>query len=242
LSSRLPAFEGFTKGTFRFLSDLEKNNNTKWFNENRDRYENFLVLPSKAFVSSMADFFNQLNPSIRTDPKFNNTLMRISKDMRFAKGDPYKNYFLIHFGRFKMDSEFYVYLDKSGIDYGVFLNNTQGDDLYLNQNINLYEKEITEAFRKFKLNRKYDLFELNKSPEIVFPKFDANKNFKHFAGMKYILLQNSFMKTDKIIYSADFLTSMIKTFSHLYPVYCFAISPKPLKLIEDFETRMGIPI
>jgi uncharacterized protein (DUF2461 family) len=150
LTNSIPDFEGFTKQTFKFFSLLEKNNNTEWFNKNKEMYERQLVLPSKALVTSIGPFFNQLNQSIRTEPKFNSTLMRINKDMRFAKGAPYKNYFLIHFGRFKMDSEFYIYLDKTGLSYGLFINNSTGDNLHFDKNKSKYSEKIRDVFVKYK--------------------------------------------------------------------------------------------
>ena len=242
MSKSIPEFSGFTKDTFSFLGDLEieGNNNTTWFAENRERYDNDLVLPSKAFVTTIAPFFNHLNPAIRTEPKFNKTLMRINKDMRFSKGVPYRTYFLIHFGKFKLDSEFYVYLDSKGIEYGVFINNTSGDDLYFSTNLPNYKNDLIDACKKFKINNKFDLYELNKEPQIVLEKFNIKKNFEKMAGMKYILLQKKLSLNDKIIYSPDFVAESIKLFSNLYPLYCFAISPEPLKLLDDFEERMGI--
>ncbi len=244
MSKKVPDFNGFQKQTFEFLAELEieDNNNTAWFGRNREKYENYLVIPSKAFVVTIGQFFNHLNPAIRTEPKFNKTLMRINRDIRFTKGLPYRNYFLIHFGRFKMDSEFYVYLDKSGIEYGIFINNSKGDELYFPQNLRRFKKEIIDTFDKFKINGKFSLYELHKEPEFILDKFNAKKNFGIIDEMKYILLEKSYSVKNKIIFTADFLTEAIKVFSNLYPLYCFAISPNPLKLIHEFEERMGIPV
>jgi len=166
--------------------------------------------------------------------------MRINKDMRFVKGDPYKNYFLIHFGRFKGDSEFYVYLHKNGIEYGVFLNNSSGEELFFKKSLDEYEKEIMVIFRKYNLNGKFNLYEFDREPELIASKFNAEKNFKELIDTKYILLEKELKKNEKIIYSADFLTEVIKIFSNLYPLYSFAISPNPLALIEEFEDKLGL--
>ena len=235
-------FTGFSKNTFKFFYEIEKNNNSGWFNSNRFVYDNYIVEPSRAFVSSIAQFFNHLNPSIRTEPKFNKTLMRISNDMRFSKKKPYKNYFLIHFGRFKMDSEFYVYIDKRGIEYGIFLNNSINDDLYFNQNLLSNRKEINKIFKDYKLNNKFSFYSFKKDSELIAEKFNTQKDFDIFEKTRYILLQKSLLKKEKLIYEADFLNEAVKTFSHLYPLYCFAISPQPLKLLNDFEERMGVTI
>lgn len=244
MTTIIPSFTGFNTDVFKFLGQLEKdkNNNTAWFSQNRQRYDNNLVLPAKSFIVTIGQFFNHLNPSIRTEPKFNTTIMRINKDMRFAKGGPYKNYLLLHFGRFKNDSEFFIYFDKKGIEYGLFLNNTQDDNLYFNINISTFGKEIVACCERFKVNNKFDLYELHKETEAIFPKFRAQKHFQDLSGMKYIILRKHIDTGNKLCNSPDFLTEAIKTFSNLYPLYCFAISPNPMKLIDDFDERMGIAV
>ncbi len=241
MSAVLPPFNGFSRDIFPFLEELEQNNNTKWFDKNRQRYKDNIVLPAKSFVASIGQFFTQLNPAIRTEPKFNKTLMRINKDMRFSKDAPYKNYFLIHFGRFKMDSEFYLYFDRQGADYGIFLNAEKGDDLYFSQNLERYSKEILKVFNTYNLNRHYDLHEFKKTPQLVQKNFNAGKHFDLIKKNKYILLEKE-LKKSKSIYSADILTDLVKHYASLYPLYCFAISPRPLKLIDKFEETMGVPV
>ena len=240
MTQAIPPFEGFHPEAFKFLKGLEKNNNIQWFAKHRDEYEEHLVIPAKAFINSIAPFFNHLNPAIRTEAKFNQTIMRISNDMRFSKGEPYKNYFLIHFGRFKMDSEFYLYFDKTGIDFGIFINNTEGEELYFKKNLNKYRNEIIKLFSSYKLNGKFSLHSINKKPELIINKFIADKYFDKLSLVKHVLLETGFGMENKQIYSAEILTKIIKTFSHLYPLYCFAITPNPLKLLEAFEDNMGV--
>ena len=244
MNTALPDFQGFKPETFKFLKDLskEKNNNTAWFAKNRGRYENDLVLPVKSFVATIGQFFNHLNPAIRNEPKFAKTISRINKDARFAKGGPYRKYMLIHFGRFKMDSEFFVYLDKTGIEYGLFLNNSKDQDLFFNQNISSKKDTIIKCCERFKINNKFGFYEMHKNELTEISKFNAKKNFELFAGMKYIILQKERKLEDKLCCSANFLSEAIKVFSNLYPLYCFAISPHPEKLIDDFEERLGIAV
>lgn len=244
MNPQLPDFQGFKLDTFKFLNDLgkDKNNNTKWFANNRPRYDDSLVIPAKSFVAAIGQFFNHLNPSIRTEPKFAKTITRINKDMRFAKGGPYRNYLLIHFGRFKMDSEFFVYLDKTGIEYGLFLNNTNGDDLYLNRNLPGKRNLFINSCDKFMINGKFGFYELYKNDLMKISKFNAKRDFELLCRMKYIILQKQLPKEKKLCFSPNFLTEAIKTFSNLYPLYCFAISPQPQKLLDDFEERMGIAV
>jgi uncharacterized protein (TIGR02453 family) len=240
LNRAIPPFEGFHPEVFKYLKGLEKNNNIKWFSDHRQEYEEYIVFPAKSFITSIAPFFNHLNPEIRTEPKFNQTIMRISNDMRFSKGEPYKNYFLIHFGRFKMDSEFYLYFDKAGIDFGLFLNNTEGERLYFKKNLYEYKNEIKNLFASYKLNSKFNVHSINKKPELIINKFNADKDLDKLSVVKHILLETGFGLEKKQIYSAEILTKIIKTYSSLYPLYCFAITPDPLKFLEAFEENMGV--
>jgi uncharacterized protein (TIGR02453 family) len=242
LSIAITPFKGFSRDIFSFLGELEKNNNTTWFAKNRERYQESVVLPAKSFVSAIGQFFTQLNPAIRTEPKFNKTLMRINKDMRFSKDAPYKNYFLIHFGRFKMDSEFYLYFDKNGADFGIFLNAEKADELYFSKNLEKYSKEIIKVFDNYKLNRVYDFHEFKKTPQLVQKRFDAEKHFDLMKTNKYILLEKEIPLKNKMLYSENIVTHLIKHYAALYPLYCFAISPQPLKLLNEFEERMGVPV
>ena len=41
--------------------------------------------PARAFVTSIGPFIKFINPGFDTEPKFNRTLVRLNRDMRFAK-------------------------------------------------------------------------------------------------------------------------------------------------------------
>jgi uncharacterized protein (TIGR02453 family) len=240
LKNDILVFTGFSKDVFIFLKDLTNNNNTKWFNKNKERYQSGLVIPARSFVVGMSEFFNRLNPAIRTEPQFNKTLMRLNKDMRFSKGEPYRNYFLIHFGRFKMDTEFYVYFDPDNFDYGLFINNREDqNNFFFLKNIKRYRKEFIKILDKYDINNRYELQELGKDMQQVEKKFNANKHLDVLGGLKMSILQKSLKQNDKKIYSPDFILEAIKTFSNLYPIYCFSVSPQPFKLIEEFEELFG---
>ncbi|MBA4250466.1 MAG: hypothetical protein C0425_02860 [Chlorobiaceae bacterium] len=233
-------FSGFSLDIFDFFESLEKNNSKSFFDANRNNYEQFIVKPAKLFIDNIAPFFEQLNPTIRREAKFNKTIMRINKDMRFAKGEPYRTFLLVHFGRFKMDSEFYLFFDKSKMCIGLFLNNMKDENLFFYQNVIKYEKEIISVFEKYKLNNNFSLSDFKKYPQCIELKFAAKKHFDKLIETKFILLEKQFLKTEKICTSENLIIDCIKLFSRLYPLYCFAISPTPLKLIEHFEENLGI--
>lgn len=233
-------FKGFNKDIFSFFTDLEKYNNVEWFHKNKERYQTFVVEPTKAFVTEMQPFLNRLNPSIRTEPKFNETIMRINKDMRFAKGDPYRNYWLIHFGRFKLDSEFFLYFEGGSAEMGIFINRSKEEKHYFRKNLEKYEKEIREVCSKYKINGNYSFYYFAKmAPTKLVAKFDAEKHLNMFFEHEMFLLQSIKPISQKILFSGNIVIEMIKMISRLYPLYCFAFSPQPLKELQRFEEEFG---
>lgn len=232
-------FIGFNSGLFQFLKDLKKNNRIEWFHNNKERYQNNLVVPAKAFITELAPFLNRLNPAIRTEPKFNETIMRLNKDMRFAKGEPYRPFLLIHFGRFKLDSEFYLYFEPDGAELGMFINNSKENNLFFKQNSTKYQKEIIETCKSYGIDGNFSLSDLNDDMNIVKKNFNAEKHFNRLNEIEYILIQRKKKIPEKILFSPGIVEEMIKMILSLYPLYCFAISPQPLKLLQKFEDDFG---
>jgi uncharacterized protein (TIGR02453 family) len=228
------SFVGFNEGIFKFLQDLDKHNSVNWFHKNRERYQKFLVEPAKAFIKDLAPFLNQINPAIRTEPKFNETIMRLNKDMRFAKGAPYRAFLLIHFGRFKLDSEFFIYFEPDGYEIGLFINNSEKENLYFKKNAERYKKEIISVFNRNNLNDKFGMYELHNGKAPI-KKFNAEKHFDNLAETELIILHRNKKPSLKTLYSAEIIPEMIKMVTMLYPLYCFTISPQPLKELQRFE-------
>jgi uncharacterized protein (TIGR02453 family) len=232
-------FTGFNSGLFQFLKDLKKNNKVEWFHNNKERYQKNLVIPAKAFITELAPFLNRLNPAIRTEPKFNETIMRLNKDMRFAKGEPYRPFLLIHFGRFKLDSEFYLYFEPDGAELGMFINNSKEKNLFFKQNSIKYQKEIINTCKNYGIDNNYSLSDLNDDMNIVEKKFNSEKHFNKLSDIEYILIQTKKKIPEKILFSTKIVEEMIKMILQLYPLYCFAISPQPLKLLQKFKDDFG---
>lgn len=239
MSDKKIIFRGFSEELLQFLSDLEKNNNIEWFHNNRSRYEKFFVEPARAYVTELAPFLNRFDPAIRTEPKFNQTIMRINKDMRFSKGVPYKTYLLVHFGRFKMDSEFFLYFEPQETQIGIFLNNSDEDQLYFNKNFSKYKNEIVKVFDEYKLNNKFSFYTMDKKPVPSIKKFNAEKHIDKLGKSKYILLQKVNPPKSKI-FSDNLLPYSVQIFSSLYPLLCFAYSSNPMKELDRYRENFGI--
>lgn len=239
MKEKQTVFNGFSKELFRFLKDLKKNNNVEWFHKNKNRYQESIVNPAKSFIIEIASFLNRLNPAIRTEPKFNETIMRLNKDMRFAKGVPYRPFLLLHFGRFKMDNEFYLYFQPDDFGMGMFINKKLGENLYFKQNLKKYPNEIKEVCNRYKINNNFTLSDLENDSEIIVAEFNAGKHLDKLNDIDYILLEKTKPVSEKILFSNAIVVETIKIISQLYPLYCFAISPQPLKELQRFEDDFG---
>ncbi len=89
----------FSSETFKFLTQLEKNNSREWFAANKLRYEEHLRGPALRLIADMADPLAAINPQITAIPKaVGGSLFRIHRDTRFsADKRPYKTNIGIYF-------------------------------------------------------------------------------------------------------------------------------------------------
>ena len=110
-------FRGFGPDLEAFLQDLGSNNERGWFASNRERYEESVREPARAFIRDMAPALAALSPHFRADDrKTGGSLMRIHRDTRFSRDKtPYKTNVGIQFrhalGRDVHAPGFYVHLE-----------------------------------------------------------------------------------------------------------------------------------
>jgi uncharacterized protein (TIGR02453 family) len=84
---------GFPRATLDFLADLRDHNTREWFDAHRERYEQDLVVPAKAFVTAAAPLLDCLAPGITAEPRVLGSIFRINRDTRFsADKRPYKDH------------------------------------------------------------------------------------------------------------------------------------------------------
>ena len=93
------AVSHFTPAIFKFLTDLEKNNDRDWFKANKARYEDCLLTPALQFISDFGPHLNKVSKHFVADPRpVGGSLFRIYRDTRFSKDkSPYKTHVGIHF-------------------------------------------------------------------------------------------------------------------------------------------------
>lgn len=88
----------FTQSAFEFLKELAVNNNKPWWEENKERYITHIREPALDFVTDFGARLEEVSPHFVADARVNGgSLMRPYRDMRFAKGEPFKTNVGIHF-------------------------------------------------------------------------------------------------------------------------------------------------
>jgi uncharacterized protein (TIGR02453 family) len=231
-------FKGFYPETFEFFRKLQKNNTKKWFDRHRNDYEKFLLEPSTQFVLSIKEFFQYVNPSIIAEPKFNKSFVRINKDMRFAK-KPYKDYFLIRFGKVKWGCEFYLVLNMYGLYTGLFINNENGSDSTFNKNIHNHPELFIQYCKKYSIGKSYDIYEVMKMERMI-KGFNPDRDYEALTKIKYFLFRKEYTLNKKTIYSKRFISEVFKIYNQLYPIYIFGTSENLEKDLHDYDERLGI--
>ncbi len=79
----------FTADYINFFKELSQNNNKKWFDQNRNRYEESVKIPFYSFVERMIEKIQADDPEVKITTK--ESIFRINRDIRFTKDKtPYK--------------------------------------------------------------------------------------------------------------------------------------------------------
>jgi uncharacterized protein (TIGR02453 family) len=121
----------FTPSVFRFLHELEDNNNRSWFEANKERYVSVIREPAKEFIADFEPRLTNISDHFVADTRTNGgSLMRPYRDTRFAKDKtPYKTNVGIQFRHeFAKDVHapgFYLHLEPGGCWAGVGLWNPE---------------------------------------------------------------------------------------------------------------------
>ncbi len=233
-------FSGFSKETFEFFSQLYTHNSVTWFRKHRQEYEEYLLNPARSFVVSIGPFIKFINPILDTEPKFNRTLVRINRDMRFAK-KPYKDFMLIRFGKTKWDSELFLYIDRNGLELGTFINNEKADGRRrFEENISAYTQAFLDACKRYRIGSEFSAYELHYGTEPLSEKFVPRRDYLKFKGVSHIIFGKELDKTEKVTTSRALLALAMKTFNRLYPLYIFSTSDNPVADLESYTSRIGL--
>ena len=130
------SFEGFSQEMVRFYTELQKNNNKGWFEDNKPLYKEKVIKPAVAYVEAMGEKLRGIAPEVVADTRTNGSgaVFRIYRDTRFSKDKtPYKTFlgiFLWEGKKKKMEnSGFYFQFTPEKVMLGVGIHTFSKDML-----------------------------------------------------------------------------------------------------------------
>ena len=118
---------------FGFLADLSRNNDKKWFEAHRSRYEESVKEPALAFIAAFGPLLKKISPHFLAVPKAQGgSLFRIHRDTRFSRDkSPYKTNTGLHFRHEAAKNAhapgFYVHLAPGDVFFGAGLWKPNGE-------------------------------------------------------------------------------------------------------------------
>ena len=213
----------FTNKTFKFLRDLEKNNNRDWFEANKHHYEEYIREPSLAYIEAMAPYLKKISPHFIASPKkVGGSLMRIYRDVRFGKDKtPYKTNIGIQFrhsaGKDVHAPGFYLHIENNEVFVGAGI--WRPDTATIN-NVRLHMDENQPGWKKLTRQLYEKGFELHgeslkRAPRGYDPEHPLVEDLKR---KDFIAIQNlkSTLVTDK-----DFVKKSAALFASTKPLVQF---------------------
>ncbi|MEX2206899.1 MAG: DUF2461 domain-containing protein [Myxococcota bacterium] len=124
-----------TPRLFRFLRELERNNDRAWFAANKSRYLADVRDPLLVFIAAFAPELEKIAPDWVADPRpVGGSLLRIHRDTRFAKDkSPYKTHAAMAFrhaaGKELPGPAFYLHLGPGSVFAGAGIWHPMPDTL-----------------------------------------------------------------------------------------------------------------
>jgi uncharacterized protein (TIGR02453 family) len=211
--------------TLKFITDLKKNNNKPWFDENRPKY-----------AHARADFDNFVNDVLVNLRKFDkdmqlievkNCVFRINRDVRFSKNKtPYKNNFAASFkkqGKKSIFAGYYFHLQPGGESFS-------GGGLWTPepQNLKKVRQEIDYCFTEFKKIVHSQSFrkqfgELGREEGQVLVNIPKGYD-KDNPAAEYLKLKSFFASkdiADKELTESGLMKTVIKSFEAFHPLLDF---------------------
>lgn len=206
------------KSTFKFLTDLKKNNNREWFEKNKETRYKKAHTDIIQFMDSVLAEMNKVDNIEKMTAK--KSLFRIYRDVRFSKDkSPYKPFFGARMRRATnwLRGGYYIHIapGNSFIAGGFF--NPNSDDLKLiREDIAHDSKPLREILEDSDFKSTWGSFEgeaVKTSPR----GFDTDHPDIDLIRFKQFHLSHYF--SDEEVLSTDFIFEIVKSFLVIRPYF-----------------------
>jgi uncharacterized protein (TIGR02453 family) len=205
----------FEKSTFKYLQDLQKNNNRDWF---ADHKETYLIAQQNA-----KEVFAEINANLQKHDEIEKSkMMRIYRDVRFSKDKtPYKAHFANSFSRLGKELRAGYFLRiRPGESFlaGGFWEPNKEDLFRIRKEIELDASEIKSILKHKKYKKHFggefkSFSELKTAPR----GFDKEHPDVDLLRKKGFIASKNF--TDEEVLSPNFIEEVDKSFLALRPFF-----------------------
>lgn len=228
-------FQGFSEETIKYLNELKMNNNKQWFEENRERYREFLLAPMQQLAAALGPFMLSIDPLLEINPK--RSISRINRDVRFSRDkSPYRANMWISFKRAYLDwKEEPVYFFEIFPDryrYGMGFYNIPREALYRLRS--MIDENNREFARVHSIYSKQDSFILDgeKYKRIINPELPEELNDWYQRKEIYFSCNR---KIDEQLFSSELVKDITEGFKLLQPMYEFFLNLRVGNKREDLK-------
>ena len=203
------------KSTFKYLQDLQKNNNRDWFADHKETY--------LRGQQNAKDIFVEIHANLQKHDKIEKSkMMRIYRDVRFSKDKtPYKAHFANSFSRLGKELRGGYFLRiRPGESFlaGGFWEPSKEDLFRIRKEIELDASEIKDILKdenyKTHFGGKFESFSELKTAPRGFDKGHPNINLLRKKGF---IASKKF--SDAEVLSPDFIDSVDESFRALRPFF-----------------------
>lgn len=217
-------FNGFSIYTLEFLKGLKNNNNKQWFEENRDKYREYLLEPMKELAGELSPIMLSIDPMLEVAPA--KVISRINRDIRFSKDkSPYRANMWIAFKRIYLDWKaepcFFFEIFPDYYRFGMGFYNIPRETLQKLRNL---IDEESKGFRKvYSLYEKQSTFiiEGEKYKRILNPELSDKLNEWYQRKEIYMTCNR---QIDDNLFSPRLVNDISEGFRLIEPVYGFFMS------------------
>jgi hypothetical protein len=244
-------FGGFCADTFRFLGDLQRENNRAWMEQQRDRYRFAVRGPLIELCRALAERY--VEPVLRrehgwdleTEPRNGLALTSIVKN-DYGRSQPYNSALWITFyprhgaGRRGSAAQLFVRLDAAGLSYGLRLGREAreaGGRLrrWVQQEGELLYRALCAggAFPSCRLAAAEDLSDAFLPAGV--------DDLRAWAASKTLLAARRVPAGDPLLASDELVGDILLTFDRLLPAFACAVADDPRPLLHRRAGVLGRP-
>jgi uncharacterized protein (TIGR02453 family) len=204
---------------FSFLSELARNNNREWFNDNKARYQEALE-GFRELAGTVLDGIRQFDYSLE-GIEAKDAIFRIYKDIRFSKDKtPYKTHFgcwMAKGGRKSTDAGYYLHLEPGSSFMAAGVHSPAKEQLNLiRQEILFNPKGFLDIINDPRVKEGYERAgrdDMLKKGPAGFP-----PDFKYLEELKYKHYIFSKSYSDAAVTAPGFAGGLVRDFKGLFPL------------------------